>query len=63
MGVAFLIRFNSMYPYLTFFRELVLYGALAAPHLWLGCMGFSVLSVAVGPTVFRKLQRNFILYL
>lgn len=62
-GVAFLIRFNPMYHYLTFFREVVLYGALPAPHLWLGCFGFSVLSVAVGLGVFRKLQRNFILYL
>ena len=62
-GVAFLIRFNPMYHYVTFFREVVLYGVLPAPHLWLGCFGFSVLSVAVGLMVFRKLQRNFILYL
>ena len=62
-GVALLIRFNPMYHYLTFFREVVLYGALPEPHLWLGCFGFSALSLAIGLAVFRKLQRNFILYL
>lgn len=62
-GVALLIRFNPMYHYLTFFREVVLYGTLPSPHLWLGCFGFSVLSITVGLLVFRKLQRNFILYL
>ena len=61
-GVAFLIRFNPMYHYLTFFREVVLYGTFPPALHWVGCFGFSALSLAVGVLVFRKLQRNFILF-
>ena len=62
-GVAFLIRFNPMYHYLTFFREVVLYGTFPPAIHWVGCFGFSALSLAVGVLVFRKLQRNFILFI
>ena len=62
-GVAFFVRLNPMYHYVTFFREVVLYGVLPAPSLWLGCFGYGLASLSVGLLVFRRLQRNFILYL
>ena len=62
-GVAFFVRLNPMYHYVTFFREVVLYGVLPAPSLWLGCFGYGLSSLSVGLLVFRRLQRNFILYL
>ena len=60
--VAFFIRFNPMYHYLTFFREVALYGIFPSAIHWVGCFGFSALSLAVGVLVFHKLQRNFILF-
>lgn len=59
---AFYFQFNPMYHYVTFFREVVLYGAVPAANIWMGCIGFSVLAFTVGLLIFRKLQRNFILY-
>ena len=60
--VALLLQFNPMYHYLTFFREVVLYGTIPAGSVWLGTVAFALLSFTVGLLIFRKLQRNFILY-
>lgn len=60
--VAFFLQFNPLYHYVTFFREVVLYGTIPAASVWLGTVGFGLLSCAAGLLVFRKLQRNFILY-
>lgn len=60
--VAFFFQLNPMYHYVTFFRELVVYGTIPAANIWIGCIGFSVLALAAGLLIFRKLQRNFILY-
>lgn len=60
--LAFFLRFNPMYHYLTFFREVVLYGTIPSAMLWIGCFGFSLLALLVGHGVFHKLQRDFILY-
>ena len=61
-NVAFFLQFNPMYHYVTFFREVVLYGTFPAAKLWTGCFGFSALALAAGILIFRKLQRNFNLY-
>ena len=61
--VAWLIRLNPLYYYVTFFREVVLSGVFPEMHLWIGCIGYSILTMAFGLLVFQKLQRNFILYL
>lgn len=60
--VAYFLQFNPMYHYVTFFREVVLYGTFPAWTTWAGCFGFSALIFTVGLLIFRKLQRNFILY-
>jgi len=60
--VAFLIRLNPLYHYITFFRELVLYGNVPGIGMWLSCLGFSAAAFAAGMVIFRKLQNNFILY-
>ena len=60
--VAFFFQFNPMYHYVTFFRDVVLNGAIPGATIWLGTVGFGILSFAAGMLVFRKLQRNFILY-
>lgn len=54
---------NPMYHYITFFRDLVLYGAIPQAQTWWMCIGMSAVMLAVGLWVFRKMQRNFILYI
>lgn len=58
-----IIKINPLYYYLTFFRQVVMYGTLPSVGLWIGCIVSCVLALVVGFTVFRKLQKNFILYL
>lgn len=60
--LMFYMQFNPMYHYVTFFREIVLYGAVPAANLWVGCAVFSILFFTIGLLIFRKMQRNFILY-
>lgn len=60
--VAFVIKFNPMYHYITFFRELVLYGRLPGWAIWTGSILAGVVSMALGLLIFRKMQKNFILY-
>lgn len=61
--VAILLKFNPLYHYITFFRELVLYRNIPAASVWVLCGLFSLVSFAAGILIFRKLQRNFILYI
>lgn len=60
--VSFLLRFNPIYHYITFFREVVLYGTIPAASIWIGACVSSITAFAAGLLVFCKLQRNFILY-
>lgn len=61
--VAMVIRLNPMYHYITFFRELILYGQLPSWGIAFSCVISSTLAFLVGLALFRKLQRNFILYI
>lgn len=61
--VAAVIRLNPMYHYITFFRELILYGQLPSGGIVLSCIVSSMLAFLIGLALFRKLQRNFILYI
>lgn len=58
-----LITNNPMYHYITFFRCLVLYGALPDWNMVGMCILWGVIACVLGLTIFRKLQRNFILYI
>lgn len=60
--IGFILKFNPMYHYVTFFRDLVLTGTIPTIDVWFGSFGFSALSLAAGFLIFRKLQKNFILY-
>lgn len=60
--VAFILQFNPMYHYVTFFRNVVLYGTIPTAPVWAGTVGFGLLFFTVGLLIFRKLQRNFILH-
>lgn len=58
-----IMKWNPMYQYITFFRQLVMYGELPSMTTVLACIVCAVLSVAIGIAVFRKLQRNFIMHI
>ena len=61
--VAAVINFNPMYVYITFFRELVLYGHIPEIGIWISSAVSSVVSMLLGLIIFRKMQKNFILYI
>ncbi len=58
-----LMKFNPMYHYINLFRNLVIYGNIPGPNTWIACIVSSVVMLGLGLWVFRKLQRNFILYI
>lgn len=58
-----IITANPMYHYITFFRQIVLYGTVPSINMWITCAVWSIIAMILGLVVFRKLQRNFILYI
>lgn len=60
--IATFFQFNPMYHYITFFRSLILYGTVPSADIWFGCIISSIVSFVLGLLVFRKMQKNFILY-
>ena len=57
------IKLNPLYHYINCMRCLVMYGTMPGPNTWIACVGSAVVMMGVGLAAFRKLQRNFILYL
>ena len=57
-----LMQFNPMYHYITYFRDIVMWGT--APGLLENgiCLGMAVITFLVGFFVFRKTEHKFILY-
>lgn len=62
-GVAQIIRLNPMYVFITLFRELLLYGRIPGPGLWLTGAAMALLMLGVGALVFNKIQDSFIYYI
>lgn len=58
-----IIKLNPMYHYINFFRNLVLFNNIPGPNTWFACIASSAVVLIIGLLVFKKLQRNFILYL
>ena len=58
-----LYSLNPMYQYVTFFRTLVLDGAMPSLTQFAWCFGYAFGLLGIGLLVFRKLKRNFILYI
>jgi len=62
-AVRNVLIWNPMYYYLQFFRELILFGTVPGWNVWAICIGCSFGVLLLGLAVFRKLQRQFILYI
>ena len=58
-----LMKLNPMYHYINMFRNLVMYGNIPGPNTWFACIASALVMFVLGLVVFRKLQRNFILYI
>ncbi len=62
-NVAGFIAGNPLNTYISLFREIVLYGTIPGWEAWAMGALMALLSLAAGTLVFRKLQKNFILYI
>lgn len=58
-----IMRWNPLYQMLQCFREIVLYGVFPTWRRHLICILFAVGALCLGVYVFRKKQKNLILYL
>jgi ABC-2 type transport system permease protein len=56
------MQFNPMYQYVTYFREIVLWGITPNLEQNLICLGMAVAMFVLGVLIFRKLQSRFILF-
>lgn len=61
--VAAIIRLNPMYVFITLFRELLLYGRIPGPYLWVGGAAMAILVFLLGILVFNRMQKHFIYYI
>lgn len=57
------LEWNPMYHFITFFRSLILNGQMPSGDVWAICIGSSIAMLSIGLLIFKKLQRNFILYI
>lgn len=56
-------RFNPMYHYVTYIRELLLYQQTPSLSLNIACLVSALLALILGLFVFRKVERRFILFI
>ena len=58
-----IVRFNPLTHYVSYFRQILLYGEFPSLEANLICILFAVLFLLLGITVFRKNQDKFILHM
>lgn len=56
------MQFNPMYHYVTYFRDIAMYGIMPGGMENLICLGFAVVTFAIGFLVFKKTEKKFILH-
>ncbi len=56
-------NFNPMYHYVTYFRDIALWGNTPSITENLVCFGFALIALALGYVAFKTLQKKFILYI
>lgn len=52
--MQWVIRKNPVYNYIEFARDIVLYGTMPEPVLWLKIIGWGIVSFAIGYRIFKK---------
>lgn len=58
-----LMKLNPLYHYINLFRNLVMYGNIPGPNTWFANIASALVALVLGLWAFRKLQKNFILYI
>ncbi len=56
-------RFNPMFHFVTFIRDILLYQQAPSMATWLGCGVSALVSLAIGWLVFRRNEHRFILFI
>ena len=56
------MKFNPMYQYVTYFRDIIMWQTAPDLKTNLICLGMALITFAVGLVVFRKTEHKFILY-
>lgn len=54
--------FNPMYHYVTYFRDIAMYGTIPGLTEQLVCLGMALVTFAIGFAVFKATEKKFILY-
>ncbi len=62
-NVIFIIKLNPLYHYLQFYRLLVIDGFVPEINTWIASVISAFGMLLIGMMVFRKAQKNFILYI
>lgn len=57
-----IMNFNPMYHYVTYIRDIALWGITPSLEQNLICLAMGVAALVIGYAVFRKLEKKFILY-
>ena len=58
-----IMLYNPMYHYVTYFRDIMMYGIMPGLEQNLACLGFAIVMLAIGIFAFKKLESKFILYI
>lgn len=58
-----LIKINPLYHYVSYARDVLMYNTIPSLETNLICMIYALVSLFIGIVVFKKLQKNFILYI
>lgn len=61
-GLQILFKFNPLYWFCVFVRDVILYNQTPYPNVWLYCAVFGVGFLLFGIYIFRKKQDKFIYY-
>lgn len=62
-SIRMIMQLNPMYYYVTYFRDVVMYGNVPSLATHLICIIYAFLFLAVGLIVFKRKQDKFILYI
>ncbi len=58
-----ILKLNPVYTYISYFREIVLYGNIPSPTHHLLAIGFAVGSVLIGGLIYKKMNHKFLYYI
>lgn len=56
-------KFNPMYCYVTYIRQVVLYQMVPTAEMHVACIGYALISLALGYAVFHRYEHKFILFI